>query len=262
MFDCFISGKRILIALFLTAVACGCVSKVSVAPAPAVSPEKTLMRLSQAVTLDDRIVATANIDVVTAQGHYPIRTALILQKPSYLRIELLPVIGTPDFFLAATPDEMKIFIPSRAEFYMGKPTAVNVAHFLPWALNIQDIVMIFSGAYPPLSGNKLSYEGYAEDSLLRLAMFTPVGDSQTLWVEKNGRIVKLVRRAEDGREVYSVLYEDYEPGSRLARKITIKMADSATSLTVKYTDVEIEKATDLSVFQLPVPIGMKIIKMD
>jgi outer membrane lipoprotein-sorting protein len=262
MFDHIVYGKRILIVLWLTVAACGCASSVPVLSLPSLSPEQTLKRVSEAITPDDRIVATARMDVVTAQGNYPLRTALVLQKPSYLRLELLPVIGTPDFFLAATPGEMKIFVPSRAEFYVGKPTAAHMGHFFPWTLNIEDVVMIFSGAYPPLAGNKLSYEIHTEDSLARVSMFNPVGESQTVWVENNARIVKLVRRDASGREIYSVLYEDYQPASRLAGKITILMADSVTSLTVKYTDVTIEKETDPAAFQLPVPAGMKIIHLN
>ena len=111
---------------------------------PDVPPEKSLEILSRTIHETDRIVATAQIDLMTAQGHYPVRAALILQKPSYLRLEMLPVIGTPDFFLTATPDDMRIFIPSQGEFYSGKPSAENLARFLPWALNIEDIVMILS----------------------------------------------------------------------------------------------------------------------
>jgi hypothetical protein len=82
-------------------------------------------------------VATAEIDLKTEQGHYPVRAALIMQKPSYLRLEILPVIGTPDLYLAATPDHLQIFIPSREEFYSGKPSAENLARFLPWGFMLR-----------------------------------------------------------------------------------------------------------------------------
>jgi hypothetical protein len=260
MFDRFISGRHTLMMLLLASVVCGCAAHTFVQLKE--PPEKILMKVTQAITPNDRIVATAHIDVMTVQGHYPVRAALILQKPSYLRLELLPVIGTPDFFLAATPDEMKIFIPSRAELYAGRPSAANLGRFLPWTLSIEDMVMIFSGAYPHLIPDPLSYESYPEGSLTRVSMFTPAGGSQTVWVESNGRMVKLVRREASGREIYEALYEDYEPAGRLAGKIAIKMADSMTAVTVKFTDVEIEKAADLSVFQLPAPTGIKTIQLD
>ena len=204
----------------------------------------------------------AQIDLVTAQGHFPVKAALVLQRPSYLRLEMLPLIGTPDFILTATPDDMRIFIPSRGEFYSGKPSAENLARFLTFALNIADMVMILSGSYPPLAEQNLSYASYEEADLLRVVMKTPSGPSQTIWMEKNGRIARMVRHDSDGRESYQVKYEDYVPQSSFAEKITIKWTDNMTSVSVKYSDLKIEKATDLSVFELPVPAEIQIIKMN
>ncbi|MEE9911889.1 MAG: DUF4292 domain-containing protein [Deltaproteobacteria bacterium] len=210
----------------------------------------------------DRIATLAQIDLMTAQGHYPIRAVLILQRPSYLRLEMMPVIGTPDFFLAATPDEMKIFIPSRNEFYSGKPSAGNLARFLPWSFAVEEIVMILSSTYPPLAGSPVSYERYPEDGLLRVEMKTPSGPSQTIWMEKNSRPARLIRYDTGGREVYRVRYEDYAEGSVFAEKISIQWADHVTSVSVQYSDLKVEKASDLSVFTLPVPAGSKIIQLD
>jgi outer membrane lipoprotein-sorting protein len=253
------SCKRILIVLLLSALICGCAGKTVIETG---LPPKSLEILSQTIHETDTIVATAQIDLTTAQGHYPVRAALILQKPSCLRLEMLPVIGTPDFILTATPDDMRVYIPSQGEFYSGKPSAENLERFLSWALNIEDIVMIFSGAYPPLAGKNISYESYAEGDLLRVDMKTSSGLSQMIWMDQNGRMAKFTRNASAGREIYQVQYEDYETGSPLAGRITIKMADHVTSISVKYTDVKIEKAMDSSVFELPVPAGIKIIKLD
>ena len=70
---------------------------------------------------------------------------------------------------------------------------------------------------------------------------------------------KYIRKNKYGKEIYSVKYEDYEPESFIAGKITIKMADSINSISVKYSDLKIETTTDLSNFELPVPEGIKII---
>jgi hypothetical protein len=40
------------------------------------------------------------------------------------------------------------------------------------------------------------------------------------------------------------------------------MADGITSISVKYSELKIEKAADLSVFELPVPAGVKLILLD
>lgn len=212
--------------------------------------------------MHDRITGIAQIDLVTAQGRYPVRAAVILQRPSYLRLEMLPVIGTPDFFLAASPDQMNIFIPSQSEFYTGKPTAENLARFLPWSFTIEEIVTILSSSYPPFVGTNVSYESYPDDGLLRIEMKTPSGPSQTIWMEKNERLVKLIHYDPLGRETYRALYEDYAPQSAFAEKITIQWADHVTSVAVKYANLKVEKNSDLSVFQLPIPEGTKTIHLD
>lgn len=254
----YFSCKPIMMALLLFALTCGCAGHVMVA---ASKPPDSLQTLSRMIQETDRIIATAQIDLMTVQGHYPVRAALILQKPSYFRMEMLPVIGTPDFFLTSKPDDLRVYIPSRNEFYSGKPSAENLGRFLSWAMNVEDMVMIFSGAHPLLTGENLSYESYAEGHLLRVEMKTS-SCSQVIWIGQDGKIVKLVRNGSDGRETYSVQYEDYEPGSPLAGKITVKMADDVTSISVRFTDVKKEKATDLSIFELPVPAGIKTIHLD
>lgn len=253
------SCKQITIVFLLSILVCGCAGTIGTGSG---MPPASLTAVSRVIQETDRIVAETRIELMTVQGQYPVRAALILQKPSYLRLEILPVIGTPDLFLTATSDDMRVYIPSRREFYSGKPSAENLERFLSWALNIEDVVMIFSGTYPPLTGKHISYESYAEGNLLRVDMKTSSGGAQMIWMEKDGRMARLVRHGSDGREVYQVQYEDYEPASPLAGRITIRMADQVTSVCVKFTDVRIEKATDLSIFKLPVPAGVKTINLN
>jgi hypothetical protein len=177
-------------------------------------------------------------------------------------LELLPVIGTPNFFLVASPEKMSIFIPSKGEFYYGLPSQANLAKFLPWQFNIEDIVMIFTGTYPSLKEKVISYQSYYEKNFLRIEMTAQSGCSQIIWVGENNRLLKLVRNDEYGKEIYNVKYDHYEPQSSIAGEITISMADGITSLSIKYSDLKIEKATDLSIFDLPIPANVKTILLD
>jgi hypothetical protein len=248
---------RIMFLLLLSGLICGCLQRATV---PLDIPsEKHLAAISSAVTRDKTLSALAQIDLVTKQGYQQVRTAMVLKKPSYLRLELLPVIGTPDFFLAATPAAMSIFIPSRGEFYQGKPTGANLSKFLPWNFNIEDMVMIFSGMYPNLPEKDLLCQSYRDGNFLRIEMKAKSGSSQTIWVGEKSRLSKYIRKDKSGKEIYSVQYEDYEPESVIAGKITIKMADGINTISVKYSDLKIGTTTDLSIFELPVPEGIKII---
>ena len=250
----------IMAMLLLSLLACGCAAGLAFT-GPASSPDSA-ERIRRTPGETDRIVATARMDLSATEGHYPLRAALVLQKPSFLRLEALPVIGTPGFFLSATPKEMRIWIPSQNEFYAGSPSAENMARFLPWALNLEDLVMILSGACPRLDAAGVTYRHSEESGGLRVDMKTPSGPSQTIWMEKSGPLTRLVRYAPDGKEIYSVRYEGYGPSLALPGKIFIQWADRDASVRVEYDDLKIEPSADPSVFALPVPDGVKIIRLD
>lgn len=218
--------------------------------------------LTGALGGNERIVATAQIDVISSRGRFPIRAALILQKPSFIRLEMIPVIGTPDLFLVATPSEMKIFIPSRGEFYLGKPTAANVSHFLPWDLEIIDMVQIFCGDYPLLTGEGVATDIHEEASFTRVSMTAASGESQIVWLTKEGRLLKWVRKGFDGKDLYRALYEEYGPGDRLARKISFQTADERASVSIHYVDMKIETSEDFKIFDLTPPAGSQVIALD
>lgn len=247
--------------VFLFALlAAGCIQQGVVHPD--YPPEKILAAIPGAVNDNEILSAVAKIDLITKQGYNPVRAALIIKKPSYLRLELLPMIGTPDFLLAASPEKMSIFIPSRRELYSGLPTGDNLARFLPWQFDIEDIVMIFSGNYPSFKEKAVVYQSYPEENLLRIEMKAPSGCSQTVWVGENNRLMKFVRNNETGKEVYTVKYFYGDTGDSVPEKINISMADGITSLSIKYSDVKIEKVTDLSIFDLPVSGNVKIIPLE
>jgi hypothetical protein len=244
--------------MLMATLLCGCM-KQAIQPSdfPA---EKTLSAIAAAVSETDTLSALVGLEL-TAQGvSYPAKAALIIRKPSYLRLELLPPLGPPDFFLTATPEKMKILLLSESIFYSGEPSAKNLARFLRWQFNIEDIVAIFASSSPRLK-EAATYSGIREGNYVRIEIKASSGNSQALWVEE-GRLIRLVRLDHNRTELYSVKFEDHEEGSGLARKITVNMADGITSLSIKYSDIKIEKARDLSIFDLKKPAGFRTILLD
>ncbi len=258
---CFLLDRCLTLCLFvIVAAVCGCASQTPKRFPE--SPGSVLNRLSLSIAEDEQITATAHLDVMTQQGHYPVRAAIIFQKPSYFRLEVLPLIGTPDFFLAATPESMNIFIPSRGEFYAGKPSLCNISQFIPWVLTIEEMVMILSGSPPPLPGHRLSQSREAGDPESDVIMKIPGGESQSLRFDVEGRLAGLIRSDAGGQPVYSVLYDDYGRFGRLASKITIRKADQTLALSVTLTTVKIEKTMDRSIFELRPPAGIRVVQLD
>lgn len=236
----------------------GCAGKAIIPDYP--STEKALFSLSNTVPETAILSGVAQIELVTPGGYYPARAILIVKKPSYLRLELLPPVGPPDFFLAANSKEMKVLLPSKGEFYQGAPTGGNLSRFLPGQFNVEDIVSVLTCSYPRLTGN-VDYLRYADVNNLRIEMKTRHGMSQIVWIRADGRQEKLERFDEKGKMLYRAEFLDYAEGSPVAGKI-IMSRDSMTSIIIKFSDLTLESAKDLSIFDLPVPDGFKKIIMD
>lgn len=249
----------IIFLIIVATLPVACARQVIIPHAP--STQQVLFNISGNISESDVLSAVAAIDIATPGGYYPARAALIIKKPSYLRLELLPPMGPPDLFLATTPHDMQILLPPKGEFYQGKPTGHNLSRFLPWQFNIEDIVAIFAGTYPPLVGD-VAYLRYPEGNDLRIEMNAQSGISQTVWIGSAGRLSKLVRYDGDGKMLYSAEFGDYEEGKYIAGKITVSMVDGGTSITIKYSDLKIEKSQDLSIFTLSAPAGFKTIILD
>ena len=255
LFLCVAMGMLLPVSLM-----CGCAGQAF--KRDAIPPEQTLLNLSRAVTQDERMTAAAHLDIMTPQGHYPARAAIILQKPSCLRLELLPVIGTPDFILTADAEALNIFIPSRGEFYKGLPSADNLARFLPWRFTIDDLVRILAGDTPALPESRIFSARDAGETVDHLVMKATTGVFQVVRFDARGRLASVVRYGADGKPVYSIDYEEYKPSARLASRISIRLSDQTLALSVTYATFRIEKAADLSVFRLAPPAGIRIVEMD
>lgn len=254
-----IGNVLLLCFLVLPVMACALQKQAVTPTAPSYAGGKDL---TFGVGQDDVIRAIAHMELITPERSFPVKAALTIKRPLYLRLEFIPLIGVPDFLLTVSPQRMKIFIPSKKECYSGRPTANNLKKFLPWSMDIEDMIMIFTGTYPALKENDVEYHVDHEEDLLRFDMHTPNGVSQTIWVGEDHKLLRLVRKDEMDMELYHVQYTYNKNGGHFPETIKIIMDDATFSLSVKYSDVEMEQTTDLSIFDLDIPEGVKEISLD
>lgn len=250
--------RKIIFCILAVILASGCARK-AVIPYHYPSTEKALFLLSSAVPETETLSGVAQIELITPGGYFPARAILFVKKPSFLRLELIPPVGPPDFFLVATPQEMKILVPSKGEFYQGEPTGLNLSRFLPGQLNIEDIVSILTCS-PHLTG-KVNYVRYVDEKNLRIKMTNQSKMSQIVWISPDGRLEKLEHFDKNGKMLYRAEFSDYSQGGHIAGKIAISK-DRLTSIIIKYSDIKFEKMKDLSIFNLSIPHGFKKIILD
>lgn len=209
----------------------------------------------------ETLSAFVHIGLSTPEGYYPARAALMLKKPSYLRLELLSVIGPPDFFLVASPGHIKAFVPSRGKFYSGRATEANLKKLLSWSVCPEDMIMMLTGTYPSFEAGETPCRVHVRGRERLLEMNTPSGRWRIIRRNETDTLLKIVRHDADGRVLYTTEYL-YEKGSSFPEKIIVETADASMSLSLTWSDVDIETSSDVSVFDLKAPDNAAEIFLD
>jgi hypothetical protein len=204
--------------------------------------------------------AMADIDLMASGGRKHLRVAVLLQLPSLMRMESIPVFGPPDFFLSLNREKLKIFLPGNKEFYQGRPSRENLSHFLPISLSPTDMVYVLLGLPPPLvTREKIGYRDSREGDKKRLDMFLNNRVIRTLWSDGNvERLTNMEIIDTDTELKYHVSYENYLQleESALPQQITIVSKDGDAQIIVHYDDMELSASGDEEAFDLPIPTGI------
>lgn len=227
------------------------------------SARDTLEEFIKAHHIKDTFKAVARIEINDGKK-YSIKVAMMLKRPSLMRIESIPVIGPPDLFLSANNDTLKIFLPGKNEFYLGRPSRENFSLFFPVNLSPADVLSIMMGI-PPLPDEKLRWKESVEGEKLRADLFSDDKKVLTLLMDgNNGRLKEIAILASDGKILHTVYYDDYYKVGNidLPQKITILSKGKNSTIVVRYSDMEFSKEENEALFDLPIPVGVRPIIMD
>lgn len=259
--------------LFMAALSACSVTKASLNdrdPAiHAMKPETVLEKMTH--TNRNTLKAMANIDVHHTSGRYSTKAAILIKRPSSMRIEAIPVIGPVNFFLSIHEDNLKIFFPQKSIFYIGKATPenlVNAADFFPAGLSIEDLLSVMLGTYPRVIEKNVSLAGFMEERLYRVDMVAEGKRLQSLWVDPSTRHLVEVRVFKDpGSASYTARFEDFDTSGSAAMplKVTLdtEIADNPPSkVTIRYSDIQFDTDIEALAFDLQVPPGIKPVYLD
>jgi hypothetical protein len=232
-----------------------------------ISPEAVLEKIT--TRQQGIITAIANIEVHHASERYSTKVAVLLKRPSSLRVEAIPVIGPVPLFLSIQEDVLKAFLPQKGLFYIGKATPENISNiikFLPAALTTEDVVSIMLGTYPGKNENKLFLKGFEEGRLYRIDMMTEGRKVQSLWVDpSDDHLVKVQVFKEGDRILYTAGFEEFDkPGpSAIPLKISITSEEhDHQTVIIRYSSIQPATDVEETAFDLQMPPGTAPIHLD
>jgi outer membrane lipoprotein-sorting protein len=269
------TGKttRQIVALIICWFLASCAPAVNVPHTPVLAPDQTLAprdsrweKLSGENQVRLALSAMADIDLRTSGGRQHQRVALLLQLPSLMRMESIPLFGPPDFFLSLNREKLKIFLPGKKEFYQGRPTQENLSHFLPIRLSPTDMVYTLLGLPPPLAtGEAIAYRESRDGDKNRLDIFFNNRLIRTLWSDANiERLTDMEIRDAETEQQYLISYENYISLEERAmpQQVTIGSKNGNARIIVQYDDLELFPSGDEGSFDLPIPRGISPTGLD
>lgn len=223
-------------------------------------PEDVLKKISTTSNREETVTATARLTIKTAKGTYAQNVAMAVKKPSSLRIETIPLFGTPDLLLSVDVNRLKVFLPKEGHFYVGPATRKNIFLFSRLFLNLDEAVAILMGNPPLLQQNGMKLKGSMEKGLYRIDIFSGKRLTQSLWVDLNqDKVLQTDVFNETGEVYYRVEFDNYNLFGRITRPQSVKIiiaAPQKISASIKYSNIQVLSETAENLFDLPVPPGI------
>jgi hypothetical protein len=242
----------------------GCAGHMpSLSPAFYDSPGAALLALAASSPGAQAVTATTRIAINRHGERYPLKIAVMMQRPDFLRVESIPLMGPPDFYLSIANGELRVFLPGKGEFYTGRATPQNISRFFSVSMPAADMVSLLMGVPPDGRKETQSPGGEWENTLYRVDQYLSGRKTRSLWIDPaGGRLVRFRRFAEGGMVVYTADFADHVRIGEgfLPQQLTIR-EEGVLVLTVRHADLR-QIAVDPESFPLPAPDGIIPIFLD
>jgi|WetSurMetagenome_2_1015567.scaffolds.fasta_scaffold84241_2 hypothetical protein len=241
----------------------GCAGHTPPVPPFYDSPDAALRALAATPPGKQTFTSSARIEIKHHGDRYPLKVAVMMKRPAFLRVESIPLMGPPDLFLSVAEGELRVFLPGKGAFYIGCATPRNISRFLPVFMPAADMISLLMGVPPEDAEELQSLGGEQEKGLYRVDQYRAGRRMRSLWIGPvGGRLARFRRFREDGSIFYTADFADYVLIGEgfLPRQVTIQVEDMA-DLNVRYSDLRQFEA-DPGSFPLQIPEGMTPILLD
>lgn len=221
------------------------------------SPAAALRALAASSPGSGTFTATTRIVIDRHGERYPLKVALMMQRPAFLRAESIPLMGPPDFYLSIAQGELRVFLPGKGAFYTGRATPGNLSRFLSVSIPAADMVSLLMGVPPDDGEKRFSQGGEPEGGLYRVDQYLSGRKTRSLWIDpKKGWLVRIETFADEGEVAYTAEFADHIRigAGFLPQQLTIRQ-DASVLLTIRHTELRMI-AADPGSFPLQIPDGV------
>ena len=175
----------------LIALASGCAPK-KLPPAQISDPKAMLEQIWRGSQPEKTFRAIASIRIESPDGTYATKAALLTHDPFYLRLETIPVFGTPDLLLTLNRVNMKFFLARQAKFYIA-PANRGISLIIPINLAPAELIPLLRGSIPLSAfSSGISIKAFLDDGSYKFDFFSGDKILRSLWIDRSsGQPIKM-----------------------------------------------------------------------
>lgn len=200
---------------------------------------------------------TARISLETPDGKYFRTTAFAVRYPGSLRIEALPLFGTPDLLLASDGLFLKAYFPEEHLFLLGPPDAASLNALFRLPLDVTDVVSLIMGIPPGRGDPLLRYEASWEGPLYRADGFLNGEKTRSFWLDvERKKLVRYETRGKGSCPSFTAVFEGTLPvgGIEFPERISIRVEKPVPVVSaIRLSDLERMETVSPELFDLAVP---------
>ncbi len=248
----------LLFVLVFSLALAGCAPGKSVIisePAGFSSPEAALSAINPDRNGEKVFQVTAKVALSSPQGKMILKLAAVMQPPDKLRLESIPVLGPPDFFLTVKEGRFKVFLPGTPEFITGNAGADNLGRFLPLAWPADKWISVLTGTHPGTAGRTEQIHGVMEGPLYRIDV---VGSDEMirerLWINPGNRHLEMADFISADGRTNRVSYQwGLQSGNFEVPQVIKIDPGEGSRILITCTDFRIAGDPEPDLFDLPCP---------
>lgn len=255
-------GRAIAAAAFLALLSACPPPRIDFGPKGQLDDPEALLKLvaeteARVITLSGE--AKVHADTPEAKGAFSMFAAV--SRPQLIHLEALDFFGVPQAMLAVNGERFGLYDRQQHRFFRGPASPENVGRFLPIALPPKELVLIMLGSTPRIPHERA--ELAAEEKCACYVLTLHKGEvTQTLQIHP--RSYRVLSSRVRGVDAYDLEFADVgEFGTvSLPRQIILRAEKAKVELDLRYADVTLNEAPDLTLFDLEPPEGAPVVEVD
>lgn len=254
--------NRAAAAIFLVLVCSGCPKRLEFGPeGPIEDADLLFQRVTEAQANVLSLQGDAKLRVESPQGSGTLSMYVALSRPGLIHFETFDFFNRPVASLTANPERFGLYQTEGNTWYEGPASPQNISRFLPVVLPSGELVAVMLGQVPFIPPERKTLSLDRDEGVYVLTLYRGQA-TQVLHVHT--KYLRVVRSEVRGVPAYDLAFDDFEQKEALVfpRKVKLLVDRAHTSLEVRYTDVTLNGALDLTLFELAPPEGAKVVPVD